>query len=78
MIFIFIISLLFVAIISIGFFYYFLEEVLQISIENVYIANTINLINDIIQVKKNDFMLSQHDLKVTNRVILDIMNGIDE
>ena len=77
MICIFVISLMFVASISIGFFYYFLEQVLELAVENVYIANTINLINDIIQVKKNDFKLTQHDLMVTNRILLEIINGVD-
>jgi len=48
MICIFIFSLLAIAIVSIGFFYWFLDHVMEMAIENVYIANTMNLINDII------------------------------
>lgn len=35
------------------------------SVESIYYAHTHSILGDIIQVKKNDFMLSQNELKIS-------------
>jgi hypothetical protein len=54
----FILSLILISSVSIAFFYYFLNVVTDMSVESIFIAHTYSIVGDIIQVKKNDFMLS--------------------
>jgi hypothetical protein len=44
--------------VSITFFFVFLETTLKMSVESIFYAHTYSIVGDIIQVKKNDFMLS--------------------
>jgi hypothetical protein len=43
------------------------------SVENLFFAHTDAILNDIIQVKKNDFMLSQNELKISQGLIIDLV-----
>ena len=45
------------------------------SVENVFIAHTLTILKDIIQVKKNDFMLSQHELQISQGIIMDLISN---
>ena len=50
---------------SIAFFFTFLNTTLDMSVESIFYAHTQSIIEDIIQVKKNDFMLSQNELLIS-------------
>ena len=65
--------LLLIAIISIMFFHQFLTRVLNMSVENIFFAHTHSILNDIIQVKKNDFKLSQNELKISQGLIVELI-----
>ena len=54
----FVISLLLISSVSIAFFFIFLDTTLDMSVESIFLAHTHSIVGDIIQVKKNDFMLS--------------------
>lgn len=54
----FVISLTIILGVSIFFFFNFLEQTLEMSVRAVFISHTNSIVKDIIQVKKNDFMLS--------------------
>ena len=54
----FVFSLLLISGVSIAFFFVFLNTTLNMSVESIYYAHTHSILLDIIQVKKNDFMLS--------------------
>jgi hypothetical protein len=43
------------------------------SVESIFLAHTHSIVGDIIQVKKNDFMLSQNELKISQNLLVDIM-----
>jgi hypothetical protein len=68
----FVISLLLISCVSIAFFFMFLDTTLDMSVESIFYAHTHSIVGDIIQVKKNDFMLSQNELKIAQRLIVDI------
>jgi hypothetical protein len=71
----FVVSLLLISSISIAFFFIFLDVVLDMSVESIFYAHTHSILGDIIQVKKNDFMLSQNELKITQAIIVDLIIG---
>ena len=71
----FVISLLIILGVSIFFFYYFLDQTLEMSVENVFIAATFSVVKDIVQVKKNDFMLAQNELLISQNLILELIKG---
>lgn len=73
MIFCFVTALVIIAIISIFFFTGFMENVLTMSVENLFFAHTHSILNDIIQVKKNDFKLSQNELKISQGLISELI-----
>jgi hypothetical protein len=54
----FVVSLLLISSVSIAFFFVFLKITLEMSVESIFLAHTYSIVGDIIQVKKNDFMLS--------------------
>ena len=58
----FFIALVAIVTVSIFFFYFYLDETLNMSIRDTYYKHTHEIIQDIIQVKKNDFLLSQNEL----------------
>ena len=58
----FFIALVAIVSVSIFFFYFYLDETLNMSIRDTYYKHTHEIIQDIIQVKKNDFLLSQNEL----------------
>ena len=58
----FFIALVAIVTVSIFFFYFYLDETLNMSIRDTYYIHTHEIIQDIIQVKKNDFLLSQNEL----------------
>jgi hypothetical protein len=65
--------LVIIALISIIFFNSFVNKVLDMSVVNIFYVHTHSILNDIIQVKKNDFMLSQNELKISKILIVDII-----
>jgi capsular polysaccharide biosynthesis protein len=54
----FVVSLVLISSVSITFFFVFLDTTLKMSVESIFYAHTYSIVGDIIQVKKNDFMLS--------------------
>jgi hypothetical protein len=50
-----------------------LNTTLDMSVESIFYAHTHSIVGDIIQVKKNDFMLSQNELKISQSLIVDII-----
>lgn len=71
----FVISLLLISCVSIAFFFLFLDTTLDMSVESIFYAHTHAIVGDIIQVKKNDFMLSQNELKISQSLIVDLIEG---
>ena len=71
----FVISLLLILFVSIAFFFVFLEDTLEISVESIFIAHTHSIVGDIIQVKRNDFMLAQNELKIAKLLITSLIAG---
>ena len=67
-------GMLIVTAISITFFYAFLDDSLHKFVENVYIAQTFIIMKDIIQVRKNDFMLLQQELQISASFFQDIID----
>ena len=45
------------------------------SVESIFLAHTYSIVGDIIQVKKNDFMLSQNELKISQTLIKELIEG---
>ena len=43
------------------------------SVESIFLAHTYSIVGDIIQVKKNDFMLSQNELKISKGLINELI-----
>lgn len=64
MICVFVFSILLILVSSIMFFFIFLDYTLEMSIESILISHSYSIVGDIIQVKKNDFMLAQNELKI--------------
>lgn len=60
---------------SIGSFYIFLQDTLTFSIESIFYAHTQSIVEDIVQVKKNDFILSQSELKISKLMIMDLIEN---
>jgi hypothetical protein len=71
----FVVSLLLISSVSIAFFFVFLKITLRMSVESIFIAHTYSIVGDIIQVKKNDFMLSQNELKISYNLIKELIEG---
>ena len=69
----FVISLLLISSVSIAFFFIFLDTTLDMSVESIFYAHTHSIVGDIIQVKKNDFQLSQNELKISQSLIVDLI-----
>ena len=61
----FFIALVSIVAVSIFFFDFYLDQTLDMSIRDTYFKHTHEIIQDIIQVKKNDFMLSQNELQIS-------------
>ena len=57
------------------FFFIFLEYTLEMSVQSIFLAHTYSIVGDIIQVKKNDFMLSQNELKISKGLINELIEG---
>ena len=73
----FVVSLLLISSVSIAFFFVFLDTTLKMSVESIFYAHTHSIVGDIIQVKKNDFMLSQNELKISKIMIMDLAQNIN-
>ena len=43
------------------------------SIENMFLSHTHSMVQDIIQVKRNDFMLVQNELKISRILLMDLI-----
>ena len=71
----FVVSLLLISTVSIMFFFIFLEYTLEMSVQSIFLAHTYSIVGDIIQVKKNDFMLSQNELKISKGLINELIEG---
>ena len=71
----FVVSLLLISTVSIMFFFIFLEFTLEMSVQSIFLAHTYSIVGDIIQVKKNDFMLSQNELKISQGLINELIEG---
>ena len=71
----FLCSLLIILIASIMFFYMFLDQTLNVSVLSIFYAHTHSIVQDIIQIKRNDFILVQNELKSSGSIILDIIEG---
>lgn len=71
----FVVSLLLISTVSIMFFFIFLEYTLEMSVQSIFLAHTYSIVGDIIQVKKNDFMLSQNELKISKGLINELIKG---
>jgi hypothetical protein len=69
----FVISLLLILIVSISFFFFFLDQTLEMSVVSIFISHTHSIVGDIIQVKKNDFMLAQNELKIASALIVSLV-----
>mmetsp|Transcript_14635 Transcript_14635/g.22694 ORF Transcript_14635/g.22694 Transcript_14635/m.22694 type:complete len:107 (+) Transcript_14635:89-409(+) len=69
----FIVSLILISAVSIAFFFIFLDVTLDMSVESIFIEHTHSIVGDIIQVKKNDFMLSQNELKIASSLIVNLI-----
>lgn len=70
----FVCSLLIILIASIIFFYEFLDSTLNLSVVSIFDAHTYSIVKDIIQVKRNDFMLVQNELKASASLIVDLID----
>ena len=57
------------------FFYMFLDQTLNLSVLSIFYAHTHSIVQDIIQIKRNDFILVQNELKSSGSIILDIIEG---
>ena len=51
----------------------FLDRVLDMAIRDVFFADTYSIAKDIMEVKANDFMLSQNELRISQRLIVDLI-----
>ena len=69
----FVCSLLIILIASIIFFYMFLDSTLNMSVVSIFDAHTYSIVKDIIQVKRNDFILVQNEMKASASLILDLI-----
>lgn len=69
----FVCSLLIILIASIIFFYMFLDITLNLSVVSIFDAHTYSIVKDIIQVKRNDFILVQNEMKASASLILDLI-----
>ena len=71
----FVVSLVLISSVSITFFFVFLDTTLKMSVESIFYAHTYSIVGDIIQVKKNDFMLSQNELMISQTLIRELIEG---
>ena len=69
----FLCSLLIILVASIIFFYMFLDSTLDLSVVSIFDAHTYSIVKDIIQVKRNDLMLVQNELKASSSLLLDLV-----
>jgi len=70
---IFVVSFLLILGVSFIFFFVFMDSTLDVSVESIFYAHTYQTMRDIIKLKKNDFILSQNELRVAGPVIVDII-----
>ena len=61
----FVVSLGLLSSVSVAYFVVFLEITLDMSVHSIFIAHTHSIVGALVQVKKNDFMLSQNELRVS-------------
>ena len=66
-------SLLFLTFISMFYFFNLLENTIQMSLQSVFLSHQNSIVKDIIEVKKNDFMLCQNELKLSKILMVDII-----
>ena len=69
----FVCSLLIILTASIAFFYMFLQRTLDISVISIFDAHTYSIVNDIVEIKRNDFMLVQNELMASGNIIVDMI-----
>jgi len=73
MIFTFVGSLIFLTFISMFYFFNLLENTIHMSLQSVFLSHQNSIVKDIIEVKKNDFMLCQNELKLSKILMVDII-----
>lgn len=69
----FVCSLMIILVASIIFFYMFLDDTLNLSVVSIFDAHTYSIVKDIIQVKRNDLMLVQNELKASSTLMIDLI-----
>ena len=69
----FLLSLIIITVASLWFFIYFIDETLELSVTNTFLAHLNAMVQDVIQVKRNDFMLVQNELKIAGILIMDLI-----
>ena len=62
-----------VLVLSYSFFFYYTDYTLDISVENIFYSHIYQIMRDIIKLKKNDFLLSQNELKAAGPMIVEII-----
>jgi hypothetical protein len=70
-------SLVFLTGISLVFFFGLLENTIHMSLQSVFLSHQNSIVKDIIEVKKNDFMLCQNELKLSKILMVDIIERND-
>ena len=51
----------------------FLDDTLNLSVVSIFDAHTYSIVKDIIQVKRNDLMLVQNELKASSSLLIDLI-----
>ena len=69
----FVLSLIIIAVASSRFFSYFIDQTLGMSVSNMYLSHLNAMVQDVIQVKRNDFMLVQNELKIAGILLMDLI-----
>lgn len=59
---------------ALGFFYLFRNGAIRDTVESLFLANVNHIVHDINEIKRNDFILQQKEMKVQQRAILDLLH----